>query len=66
MDALLELGLEAQREVAEEMAERFAAKGDERSMELLDRLLDVQLGLIKIFNDGWREALKRREHNGTT
>jgi hypothetical protein len=58
VDARLESGLRAQREVAEVMAERFAAREDVRSMELLDMLLDVQIGLIKIFNEGWAEALK--------
>jgi hypothetical protein len=57
MDARLELGLLAQREVAEKLAEHFSETDDERGMRLLDCLLDVQFGIIKIFNDGLRSAL---------
>jgi len=58
MDARLELGLKAQRETAEKLAEHFAERDDSRAMEMLDTLLEVQFGLIKIFNDAWRDALK--------
>jgi hypothetical protein len=51
MNAQLELGLNAQREVAEAMAERFAERDDERSMELLDSLLSIQIDIMRIFND---------------
>ena len=63
MSPELEMGLSAQREVAEALAERFAERDDERSMELLDCLLQVQFGLIKILNQGWREALKGTHGN---
>jgi hypothetical protein len=50
-------GLKAQREVSELLAEQIS--GDERAMFLLDQLLEVQFGLIKIFNEELREAIAR-------
>jgi hypothetical protein len=50
-------GLKAQREVCELLAELIS--GDERAMFLLDQLLEVQFGLIKIFNEELREAIAR-------
>jgi hypothetical protein len=61
MNAQLELGLNAQREVAEAMAERFAERDDERSMELLDMLLDVQIGIMKTFNDLFAARIAKNE-----
>ena len=58
MDAHLESGLAAQREVAEKLAEHFAERDDSRALDLLDLLLEVQCGIIKILNQGWVDALK--------
>jgi hypothetical protein len=55
----LESGLAAQREVAEKLAEHFAERDDSRAMDLLDLLLQVQFGLIKILNQGWADALAK-------
>jgi hypothetical protein len=56
VQAQLELGLQAQREVAEALAEHFAERDDERGMFLLDALLDVQIALLKQTCEAWREV----------
>lgn len=61
MDARLEQGLHAQREVAEKLAEHMADQNDDEGFALLDCLLNVQFGLIKIINNGLREALKAKQ-----
>jgi hypothetical protein len=59
MDAFLEQGfLRPAR--AELLAEQLSEKGDERSMDLLDSLLVIEFGIIKIFNERWREALESK------
>ena len=58
MDVRFESGLKAQREVCELLAERIA--DDPRAVDLLDLLLEVQFGLIKIFNEELRLAISER------
>ena len=60
MDAGLELGMKAQREVAEKLAEHFAERDDERGMFLLDALLDVQIALLKQVCRSWKEFSEKK------
>lgn len=57
MDANLELGLAAQREVAEELMEHLEDRRDTRGLRLLEILLDVEFGLLKSTCAAWQKRL---------
>jgi hypothetical protein len=58
LDARLKILTERHAEVARDLSEHFESRRDEKGMELLDELLEMQVAALRIVNDEWRDALK--------